>query len=95
VLFYSGGPGIRRSRISVRCDWRIGRMENRERSWRLGLDFLVDAEGLCTNRVANVGAMDLASFASGPIDVFVLESPNANRFDFRRIIFHLVAFKIK
>lgn len=69
--------------------------------WRTGNDhgdwawiFLVDAEGLCANRVANVGSMDLASLARGPIDVFVLESTHAHRFDFRRNIFDLVAIKL-
>lgn len=56
--------------------------------------FLVDAEVLFINRLTNVGSMDLASLARGPIDVFVLESTHAHRFDFRRNIFHLVAIKL-
>jgi hypothetical protein len=55
---------------------------------------LVDDKSLCFNRFANVGALDLASVAGGPINVSVLESAHSDRFGFRRIILRLVAIQL-
>jgi hypothetical protein len=55
---------------------------------------LVDVKSLYINRFTNVGALDLASVAGGPINVSVLESAHTDRLGFRRIIFRLVAIQL-